>query len=329
TGWLTANPLATQAWLFVDFFFVLSGFVIAASYRARIAEGFSVARFMGLRLGRVYPLHLAVLLLMAALVPLTHAGGFMGDRSWPDFVRGLLLLNAQGLDHRAGWNIPSWSIAAEVWTYLLFALVVRLAGRRALMVFALLAVAALLIVARQSPTGLDTTYDWGVVRCIYGFSLGMIVQAARTKAGIRFAGVLEMGCALLALLTVTYGDYRGVGLAAPLVFAALIYVYSFQAGPLSRLLLTPVPMMLGTWSYSIYMIHWLVLYLAMGLLGKVGETWHIALIPVQALGPALTVQTENSALTLLLVAIVIGCARLSYRFIERPARAWSRKILMD
>ena len=43
TGWLTANPLATHAWLFVDFFFVLSGFVIAASYRGRLSEGFSLS----------------------------------------------------------------------------------------------------------------------------------------------------------------------------------------------------------------------------------------------------------------------------------------------
>lgn len=50
-----------NAYLFVDFFFVLSGFVIASTYQERIAGGFSVWRFMLLRLGRLYPLHIAVL----------------------------------------------------------------------------------------------------------------------------------------------------------------------------------------------------------------------------------------------------------------------------
>jgi peptidoglycan/LPS O-acetylase OafA/YrhL len=52
--------------MFVDFFFVLSGFVIAASYASACA-GFSLGRFMGLRFGQVYPLHLAMLLVFVAM----------------------------------------------------------------------------------------------------------------------------------------------------------------------------------------------------------------------------------------------------------------------
>ena len=48
-------------WLWVDFFFVLSGFVISSSYGERLAQDFSLARFMLLRLGRVWPLHINVL----------------------------------------------------------------------------------------------------------------------------------------------------------------------------------------------------------------------------------------------------------------------------
>src|SRR5437762_9602227 len=52
-------PFLRNSWLFVDFFFVLSGFVIAANYQQRLLEGFGVGRFLLLRLGRLYPLHFA------------------------------------------------------------------------------------------------------------------------------------------------------------------------------------------------------------------------------------------------------------------------------
>ena len=58
TNGLAKLPLADAGNLFVDLFFVISGFVIAASYGDQLADGFSVRRFAVLRLGRVVPLHL-------------------------------------------------------------------------------------------------------------------------------------------------------------------------------------------------------------------------------------------------------------------------------
>jgi peptidoglycan/LPS O-acetylase OafA/YrhL len=50
---VNALGLIPNSYLFVDFFFVLSGFVIAANYEQRLAEGFSVWRFALLRFGRL------------------------------------------------------------------------------------------------------------------------------------------------------------------------------------------------------------------------------------------------------------------------------------
>ncbi|MGL4302258.1 MAG: acyltransferase family protein, partial [Sphingomonas sp.] len=126
---LTELPLIRAGWLFVDFFFVLSGFVIAAAYRDRLARGFPVGRFMVLRLGRIYPLHVAVLLTMVAWesARLKLGGGwghetFPADRVPSAVPVNLALLQIFGLYDRPTWNGPSWSIAAEVWTYLAAAL---------------------------------------------------------------------------------------------------------------------------------------------------------------------------------------------------------------
>ncbi len=59
-------PLVRNSYLFVDFFFVLSGFVIAWNYGTRLGSWPEVRRFLVLRLGRVYPLHLFMLFLFLA-----------------------------------------------------------------------------------------------------------------------------------------------------------------------------------------------------------------------------------------------------------------------
>ena len=55
------SPLVREAYIFVDFFFVLSGFVIAHAYAARIETVASVGDFLLRRVARRWPLHLATL----------------------------------------------------------------------------------------------------------------------------------------------------------------------------------------------------------------------------------------------------------------------------
>jgi peptidoglycan/LPS O-acetylase OafA/YrhL len=67
-----AHGLALQPWfkaieLFVDFFFVLSGFVICHAYSERLENGPQATRFLIRRFGRVWPLHAVVLGLLVAL----------------------------------------------------------------------------------------------------------------------------------------------------------------------------------------------------------------------------------------------------------------------
>jgi len=76
-GFIANSPLVFRSSRFVDFFFVLSGFVIAASYGDRLSRGFSIRKFMALRLGRVYPLHIFMLAVFL-LFELTFASGILG-----------------------------------------------------------------------------------------------------------------------------------------------------------------------------------------------------------------------------------------------------------
>lgn len=117
TGNLTNLEFFRHSWMFVDFFFVLSGFVIAAAYGARFqARTVSVGRFMGLRLGRIYPLHLAMILALLLLelllvsfdmAAIVSREAFEGSRSLPALATNFGLLHVFGLHDRLTWNIPS------------------------------------------------------------------------------------------------------------------------------------------------------------------------------------------------------------------------------
>ena len=102
SGYLVNNEFTKGSWLFVDFFFVLSGFVIAASYQERLERGYSVWRFMALRLGRVYPLHFAVLLVFAVaeVGKMVVDGGVLSQKvPWQSPHSPSELLQSLGLVH--------------------------------------------------------------------------------------------------------------------------------------------------------------------------------------------------------------------------------------
>ena len=171
-------------YLFVDFFFVLSGFVITYAYGKRLKSWLDVWTFMLLRFWRLYPVHVFVLALLILFQFVKwYFDGFLGGKvgeglldneSLSSIVTHLLLVHSLGFTPRHQWNGPSWSISTEFYTYILFAAVMVLTRSadtmRKLAIFAL--VAGSLTVLILYPGKLDVVRDYGIFRCIYGFGIG-------------------------------------------------------------------------------------------------------------------------------------------------------------
>jgi len=181
----------------VDFFFVLSGFVMAATYGS-MRSGQDLARFAVKRAGRLLPLYVAALAAFVALelavAALDRAGLSAGRPAFAGFtsLRGLLAQATltfgliPGLDWL--WNHPCWSIAVELWTYLLFGLTVLTLRRGRLAAWALLSGLGLLVVAR-TPAGLAATSGPALFRCVLSFFLGALVHAGYAALRRRGAGL--------------------------------------------------------------------------------------------------------------------------------------------
>ncbi|TAD80960.1 MAG: acyltransferase [Sphingomonadales bacterium] len=334
-GYIARLPIVQNGWLFVDYFFVLSGFVITHSYGARLGNGeITVGRFMGLRFGRIYPLHLFVLLGFVALEMLLVFGGdtiaryvsrapFSGSRGLEPLFQNLFLLQTFGVGNGTGWNVPAWSIAAEIWTYLLFAPVFVFAKGRILLASIGLAGGAALVLIATRPD-LHVTFAGGFVRCIFGFGVGVVTYHAFLRLRPAGGSIQELGALVVTMGFVSMAS-GPLTFLAPLVFAGMILALASQNGVVSRCLHARPFQFLGLISYSIYMIHMFV----QGRLGEVLQITGLVEIEVDPDGRTLLVGVPIAAdaITLIMLGLVVAGAYVTYHLVEVPGQKLARQLL--
>jgi peptidoglycan/LPS O-acetylase OafA/YrhL len=322
-----------KGYLAVDMFFVLSGFVITHVYKegfARRVTGQRYRDFLKARVARIYPLHITVLLLFVATATAERAASYalkgsfepiplLGERSLGGFFANLVML--QGLWARElSWNDPSWSISLEFLAYLLFPLLFPVlwragpaakAGLGGLLVFVLGWLAY-----RTGGYFNQWNGTYAILRCLPEFLAGMLLYNGY-QSGI-FASTLATDAALAAVvLLLTVLLHLGApDLAIIPLFPLLILAAVRNTGRFSPLLNSPPLVRLGDISYSLYLLHWFVLFVTTEIARRLPDL-EFAKLP---LAPSL-------ALIAVLIAVSLALATLSFRFIEVTGRRWLRQRL--
>lgn len=138
-------PLYTKGWLAVDLFFALSGFIFYWLYADRVARRTIAAReFFVLRFSRLYPLHLATLIAVAAGQYAFHrtTGSYFvyPVNDAPHFALHVLFASSWGMERALSFNAPVWSVSVEVLLYGLFFVLCRLVPVRLLTLAAISAI---------------------------------------------------------------------------------------------------------------------------------------------------------------------------------------------
>ena len=331
-------PLVRSSYLFVDFFFVLSGFVISYTYLSRLNAGRDLKPFVIRRFGRVWPLHIFMLLLFVAFpfsewlfCDLTKVCG----AQWPfqpedgrTALANIFLLHAMGVDDSLSWNWPSWSISAEFYAYLLFAVVCIIARPVRISLALLIACASAIVVLVLSPRYINTTYELGYFRCLFGFFSGVVVfrlYEANDRIVRRLPTVLEIAAVLGVGAFLTLVGTAAGTMLAPLVFGCCVYVFAHEAGAVSRLLRSKPLLTMGAWSYSIYMVHAFILIV---LLRGVRGIERLYGIPIRLeMGYSTKLYYFHSRYAMDIAAVVylmvvVAVAAVTYRLVEDPARRW-------
>jgi len=304
-GGIAGLPPAVEAvlakgYLAVDFFFLLSGFVIWLSWHARLRDPAAIPRFLQKRIARIWPLHAAMLAAAVALALLFRATG-RTDPAFPfaELPLHLLLVQNWGFTDMLRWNDPAWSISCELAAYLLFPLLALAVDWRKLPSVALVALAAVLLLALHAamhgaPSLGEDIPRHGLNRCLAEFGTGTLLAALYLRRP-------RARWPALAALTTAAAWALGTPetLAAPATFAALLLLLALTAGRPGHPLEGRRLHWLGEISYATYLSHFLL--------------WKAFKLPLATptLGPPL--------IALYLLLVLIASAAL-YRWIERPAQ---------
>ena len=248
-----AEAVLSKGYLAVDFFFLLSGFVIWLAWHDRVAG--ECWRFWQKRIARIWPLHLAMLGFAVALALALQWRG-SPDRAfpWAELPLHLLLLQEWGTTSSLHWNDPAWSISAEWGAYLLFPLLIRVVDWRRWSTPALLLAAAALLLVLPAVMGLGGLNRdiprFGLLRCLVEFGTGTMLAALYLRGG-SVRAPLAIG---LALITAAIAGAPET-LVVPAAFAALLLALArSRAAPLAS---RPVHW-LGEISYATYLSHFLL-----------------------------------------------------------------------
>ncbi|MCX7206451.1 MAG: acyltransferase [Proteobacteria bacterium] len=150
--------LYTKGWLAVDLFFSLSGFIFYWLYSKKIAlKEISSSQFSLLRFSRLYPLHLASLLMVAiGQLWVNHARGAYFVYPYNDvkhFLLNILFTSSWGFEQGHSFNAPIWSVSVEVLLYIIFFSCCRLLPVRAFILAAISIMGFQLIQDYYQPIG--------------------------------------------------------------------------------------------------------------------------------------------------------------------------------
>lgn len=271
-----------QSNIFVDFFFVLSGFVISLNYHYLITNTKSFFDFIKKRFIRLYPL-----LFYTTILYLTF--NLVGKYVMPDLINStrststyflmtldtLLFTNSTPiLGPGLGMNYPSWSISSEMISYCVFGLIsLFFIGKKK--DWAILAIIMISIVFFYQTNEYFTTGRLGFIRGLICFNLGYFIFRF-SKFDFNIRNEMEFIIPIVVILLMYFLNQQNdveinlVGLMfVPITFTLSIFILLRTNGLFSNILETKPMQFLGKISYSVYLNHHLLLVLVPKLLFKI------------------------------------------------------------
>lgn len=323
-----------HGYLAVDFFFILSGFVIGYAYDDRWAKGFTIGQFAKRRLIRLHPMVVAGAVI--GLITFCMQGAVKWDGTHVATSAIMLALlctmflipavpgtapEVRGNGEMYPLNGPSWSLFFEYIGNIVYALLLRRLPTKVLGVLVALLGATLLWFNACNVSGLgmfgvgwtlDTMNFWGgMLRMMFPYAMGMFL--ARTFRPVKVRGAFWLCSAvLLALFAVPYLPSmtpvcaNGVFESVCIIVIFPILVWLAASGQTTDAKSTTICTFLGNISFPLYIVHYPFMYLFYAWLIKqqiytLDECWPIALG---------------------LMAWNVALAYVFLRFYDLPVRLW-------
>jgi peptidoglycan/LPS O-acetylase OafA/YrhL len=308
------TPFINKSYLWVDFFFMLSGYILMHVYHKTFQTTFYPQKYTAFiisRFARIYPLHLIIMLCFICLAFFQngyHAGpGFSGVQSLFSLATNLTLLQAI---HYSSWNEPAWAIGTQWLLYFMIPMMIWFSKRTSRILDTVLIMLSFLALFMLNwwIGNLDFVGWKGMIRCGAEMTTGILTYKYQSQIQRdRYFTATSLTAGLSAIVLVS--------LYLPINHTITVCIFPFlimSASSLSgdSVINSPPLIFLGTISYSLYMIHWFFMML-------------FNTIFIIFTGSALHLNFTLFQLFPVLIAFIILnilLASLSYRYIELPLR---------
>lgn len=302
----------------VALFFMITGFLFWSKLLDGKLKGINWLRLYQSRLVRLVPLYLLVLSLLLLIVAIRSS--FVWKQPWATQLRPLLswlLFTAGGAADLNGVEKTRYIVAGVTWSLpyeWLFYLLLPLVGWR-------MKIPMPRLILLLGVGGLLWWYSWRPDRLSMLFFLGGInaaywVRRERFCDWARGTPASLLALAALLLVIVSFDglyDLPGKWLKyLPLLLLSLVFAIIAGGNTLFGLLQLPVSRMLGEISYSIYLLHGMLLYVTFELV--LGRVWVSSLSPLQFWGVLLA-----------LVPLLVLLCYLTFRLVEMPPMHWLKR----
>lgn len=267
------TPFFNKNYLWVDFFFILSGFIACHVYKDSFVEKISLknySEFIISRFARLYPLHVLILTLFITMelvyLYFYHIKGisvkfnqlpipFDSEYSEKALILGLMMLNA--LPAWGTWNGPSWAMSAIWIIAFILPFLIKFLDRFKIVVSVLISLVCyiILFILFKKTRSLDIMAAGGLLRCLSETIIG--IGCYNIYCGIPAKRYLVSNYSLGLCIFITFSsmvlDVNHV--VTVVFFSPLIIVGAFHG--MGSLFSRPSLLLLGEMSFSIYLIHWL------------------------------------------------------------------------
>lgn len=279
-----------HGYLAVDFFFILSGFVISYAYDKRWSEGkFTLQKFFKRRLIRLHPMVIFGAVVGVVTFFISGREQWGGEQSSFGavilaFIFASVMIPAypgarydvRGNGEMFSLNGPTWSLFFEYIGNILYALFIRKFSDRLLKRFTIVLALCWIVYAvgnfsGYGSMGVGWTLDWtnftgGMIRMLFPFSLGMFLS--RTFKPLKVTSPFWWcSLILLSVFAVPYipgGDliiYNGIyeALCVIVIFPTIVLIAA--SGDTKNHFTAKFNSFLGDLSYPLYVVHYPIMYL--------------------------------------------------------------------
>ncbi|QHB84876.1 acyltransferase family protein (plasmid) [Aeromonas veronii] len=313
--------------ILVEFFFVLSGFVLTHGYAYK--DNLKFSTFMKSRFFRLYPLHLFMFFVMFTLeigkLLAYKFGGFVFNNipftnafAIQEIIPNLLLIQSwTPYTDPHTFNYPSWSISIEFYMYALFFGSIVTCRKNMVAAWIVSSLAAFVLIYSQS--SLLTSEVLRGISCFFGgaFTYHLFVRTSAFKLNRAVGTGIEI-LLLSMIVIVVQSTFDQRSSVASMLFMVTVFFFAFEFGAISRILNAKPFQVIGKLSYSIYMTHAAILFCLISTAVIVQKATGIPFAPMIEgmrnldFGGAII----NNSIVLIIIVIVIAISSITYKYIE-------------